>query len=62
MIAVITPPVGLCAYIAADIAEITMQEFTKEVILYIFAMLMFLGIIIIFPSIVTFLPNLIFGS
>jgi tripartite ATP-independent transporter DctM subunit len=62
MIAVITPPVGLCAYIASDIAGITMQEFTKEVILYIFAMLMFLGIIIIFPSIVTFLPNLIFGS
>ena len=62
MIAVITPPVGLCAYIASDIAGITMQEFTKEVIWYVFAMLMFLGIIIIFPSIVTFLPNLIFGS
>jgi C4-dicarboxylate transporter DctM subunit len=62
MIAVITPPVGLCAYIASDIAGITMQEFTKEAIPYIVAMLLFLGVIIFFPSITTFLPNLVFGK
>lgn len=62
MIAVITPPVGLCAYIASDIAGITMQEFTKEAILYIAAMIVFLGVIIFFPSITTFLPNLVFGK
>ena len=62
MIAVITPPVGLCAYIASDIAGITMQEFTKEGILYIAAMIVFLGVIIFFPSITTFLPNLVFGK
>lgn len=61
MIAVITPPVGLCAYIASDIAGITMQEFTKEGILYIVAMIAFLAVIIFFPSITTFLPNLVFG-
>lgn len=62
MIAVITPPVGLCAYIASDIANIKMQDFTKEVYPYILAMLIFLGIIIAFPPIVTFLPNLVFNK
>jgi C4-dicarboxylate transporter DctM subunit len=62
MIAVITPPVGLCSYIACGIAGITMQEFTKEGIIYIIAMIAFLGILIFFPSITTFLPNLVFGK
>jgi TRAP-type C4-dicarboxylate transport system permease large subunit len=62
MIAVITPPVGLCAYIASDIANIKMQDFTKEAYPYIIAMLIFLGIIIAFPPIVTFLPNLVFNK
>jgi len=62
MIAVITPPVGLCAYIASDIAGITMQEFSKEAIPYIVAMILFLVVIIFFPSITTFLPNLVFGK
>ena len=62
MIAVITPPVGLCAYIASDIAGITMQEFTREVVFYILAMLAFLVFIIFFPPVVTFLPNLVFGK
>jgi len=62
MIAVITPPVGLCAYIASGIAGVTMQEFTKEVIPYIIAMLLFLVVLIFFPSITTFLPNLVFGK
>lgn len=62
MIAVITPPVGICAYIACDIAGITMQKFSREVIPYIVAMLVFLLFIIFFPPIVTFLPNLIFGK
>jgi len=62
MIAVITPPVGICAYIASDIAGINMQEFTREVIFYILAMLAFLTFIIFFPSIVMFLPNLVFGK
>jgi TRAP-type C4-dicarboxylate transport system permease large subunit len=62
MIATITPPVGLCAYIASDIAGITMQEFSKEGILYILAMIAFLALIIFYPPITTFLPNLVFGN
>ena len=62
MIAVITPPVGLCAYIASEIAGITMQEFTRAVVFYILAMLAFLVFIIFFPPVVTFLPNLVFGK
>ena len=60
MIAVITPPVGICAYIASDIAGVTMQEFSKEVLGYIIAMLLFLGLLDSVPQIVMFLPELFF--
>ena len=39
-----------------------MQEFAKEAYGHIIAMLIFLGIVIIFSPIVTFLPNLFLGK
>lgn len=61
MIAVITPPVGICGYIASDIAGISMQRFSREAIPYVLAMIVFLFFIILFPPIVTVLPNLVFS-
>ena len=62
MIATITPPIGMCGLIASDIAGVSMQKFTREVIPYVIAMIAFLFFILIFPPIVTYLPNLIFPS
>jgi len=60
MIAVITPPVGICGLIASDIAGVPMQLFAREVIPYVVAMIGFLFLILFVPPLVTFLPNLIF--
>ena len=61
MIATITPPVGMCGLIAADIAGVSMARFTREVIPFVAAMIAFLFFILLVPPLVTFLPNLILG-
>ena len=61
MIATITPPVGICGLIASQIAGVSMQRFTREVIPYVVAMIAFLFLILFVPPLVTFLPNLVFG-
>lgn len=61
MIATITPPVGVCGLIASDIAGVSMQRFTREVIPYVVAMIAFLFFILFVPPLVTFLPRLVFG-
>ena len=60
MIATITPPVGICGLIASQIAGVSMQRFTREVIPYVIAMIAFLFLILFVPPLVTFLPNLVF--
>jgi len=62
MIATITPPVGMCGLIASNIAGVSMQRFTVEVIPYVIAMIAFLFFILFVPPLVTFLPNLIFPT
>jgi tripartite ATP-independent transporter DctM subunit len=61
MIATITPPVGICGLIASQIAGVSMQRFTREVIPYVVAMIAFLFLILFVPPLATFLPNLVFG-
>jgi tripartite ATP-independent transporter DctM subunit len=61
MIATITPPVGICGLIASQIAGVSMQRFTREVIPYVIAMIVFLFVILFIEPLVTFLPNLVFG-
>ena len=60
MIATITPPVGICGLIASQIAGVSMQSFTREVIPYVVAMIGFLFLILFVPPLVTFVPNLVF--
>ena len=61
MIATITPPVGICGLIASQIAGVSMQRFTREVVPYVLAMIVFLFVILFLPPLVTFVPNLVFG-
>ena len=62
MIAVITPPVGICSYIAGRIAGVGMNRLTREMIPYIAAMVVFLLLIAFVPSLSTFLPSLFFDA
>jgi len=59
MIGTITPPVGLQLYIAASIGRISLGEVT--VWPFVWSMVGVVLLMVFFPSIVTFLPNLVFG-
>ena len=60
-IGVITPPVGINVYVLKGIApHIPIENIFKGTIPFVLALLVFLSLLIAFPSIVTFLPNLLF--
>lgn len=61
VVGALTPPVGLYLFMSMNIAEATFQEairYSAPVILFILATM---GLIMIFPQLVTFLPNLLMG-
>lgn len=59
-IGVLTPPLGLSVYIISGIVkEVPIQQIFKGVIPAIITMVVLTVILIIFPEIVTFLPNMI---
>ena len=57
--AVVTPPVGSCMYVSMAIAKITTPEYTKAIWPFLIGLFLTLLIIIFFPAIVLWLPNLI---
>jgi len=58
MIALNTPPVGLCLYIVSDIAKVPMSKLSKELLPFYVGLIATLLVIILFPSLVTYLPEL----
>lgn len=59
---IMTPPVGTACYIVCSILDCPIEEYVKESIPFIIAILIEFGVLIFFPKVVTFLPNLIFGA
>ena len=57
MIALNTPPVGLCLYIVSDIAKVPISKLSKELIPFYIGLVITLIVIIIFPSLVLYLPT-----
>lgn len=55
-----TPPVGTVLYTVCSITKCSIEEFSAEFVPFIFALLAVVGLLIIFPPLVTFLPNLLF--
>lgn len=61
-IGAITPPVGMCVYIIGGIAkDVPMSDIFKGIVPFMLAMVVCIVIIIAFPPICTFLPNLWYG-
>ncbi|MBX2832578.1 MAG: TRAP transporter large permease [Rhodospirillales bacterium] len=58
MIGLITPPMGLCLFVADAVAGVGMARMIRAIMPFFFVELMVLLIITFVPSIVTFLPNL----
>ncbi len=55
----VTPPYGLCLMIACSVAGIRMADTLRDTFIMLLPMLAVLALIIVFPSIVLVLPNLI---
>jgi tripartite ATP-independent transporter DctM subunit len=60
MIGLITPPVGVCLYVVARIANISFERTVKGVWPFVITLAVVLFLITYVPVLVTFLPNLIF--
>ena len=61
MIGLLTPPVGMIIYVMNRIAGISMSDFMEEAWGFVWMALAALGIICLFPGLVTFIPNLLMG-
>ncbi|PLW76095.1 TRAP transporter large permease [Cohaesibacter celericrescens] len=57
-----TPPVGVLMFIAQDIAEINHGQMVKAMLPYYLPIFIAVILLVLFPQISLFLPNLVFGS
>lgn len=59
MLGLITPPVGICLYIVSDIAKVSLVRVARELMPFYLGLGVCLLLLIWFPQLVTFLPNLV---
>ena len=59
MIGLITPPVGLCLFVVADVAELPVMRVVKSLIPFFIPLLIVLLLITYIPGLVLFLPGLL---
>jgi C4-dicarboxylate transporter DctM subunit len=53
------PPIGFCLFTAASIGGVSVEKATKAILPFIFALFVDLVLIVAFPAIPRFLPNLL---
>lgn len=61
-VGVMTPPVGTACYIVCGILDCPIEEYVKDSIPFFAAVLIVFAILIFFPQVVLFLPNLVYGA
>jgi tripartite ATP-independent transporter DctM subunit len=61
MIGTLTPPVGIVLFVVARVANLPFEVVTRETAPFLIPLFVVLGLITIFPPLVTWLPNLVFG-
>ncbi len=59
MIGLLTPPVGLCAYIVSDLANCSFERVIKALMPFIWILVVVLLLITYIPEVTMFLPNLL---
>jgi TRAP-type C4-dicarboxylate transport system permease large subunit len=59
MIGLVTPPYGLLLFMMVKIAEVSLKDLVREVMPFLGAMIVTLGLITYIPSLVLFLPRLL---
>lgn len=55
----ITPPFGLCLFVVADVGGVPVRRVTAEAIKYLPSMLIVLLLVILYPQLVTWLPQVL---
>jgi C4-dicarboxylate transporter DctM subunit len=61
VLGLLTPPVGVCLFIASGIGKISLVEICKEIWPMLIVLLGVLGLVTYVPQITLFLPNLMYG-
>ncbi len=61
MIGLLTPPVGLILFIVAKIADVPIDQLIKSITPFVLTLLFVLFLVTVFPSLVLFLPRLLYG-
>jgi tripartite ATP-independent transporter DctM subunit len=59
---VMTPPVGTALFTVCGIIDCPVDEYTKESLPFLLAIFVELTILVFFPQLVLFIPNIIFGT
>lgn len=62
VLGLVTPPVGVSMYTVCSILDCKLEDYLKESIPFIAAIVLVDLLLIFFPDIVLFLPNLVFGK
>ncbi|MBS3905705.1 MAG: TRAP transporter large permease [Syntrophaceae bacterium] len=62
VLGLVTPPVGVSMYTVCSILDCQLEDYIKESIPFIVAIVLVDLLLIFFPEIVLFLPNLLFGK
>lgn len=61
-LAMITPPVGMGFYITCHLADVDALTYAKEIIWFVMILVIVVTLMVLIPSLVTFLPDLFFGK
>ena len=59
MIGMITPPLGVCLYVASDIAGVRFEKVLRDIIPFYIPLIVVLFLITYIPGLVLWLPNLL---
>ena len=57
----LTPPVGIAMYTVCDILKIDLRDYIRDSVPFLIATLLEVTVMLAFPQLVMFIPNLIFG-
>ncbi len=61
-LAMITPPVGMGFYITCHLADVDALTYSKEIIWFVLVLIVVVVLMVLIPSLVTFLPDFFFGK
>ncbi len=57
-----TPPVGVIIYTVCSLLDVPLKDYLKASVPFLISVIILVALMIIFPQIVLFLPNLVYGS